>query len=67
MIEIYKCLDGLSLDIMSDIFKLRENTYNLRNFHIFESQNLKAKQFGLDIIAYRASELWKNLPEGIRN
>ena len=67
MIEIYKCLDGLSLDIMSDIFKLNENTYNLRNFHIFESQNLKTKQFGLYIIAYRSSQLWKNLPEGIRN
>ena len=37
MIEVYKYLNGLS----PDIFKLRENTYNLRNFHIFESQNKK--------------------------
>ena len=43
MIEVYKYLNGLSPDIMSDIFKLRENTYNLRNFHIFESQNPKQK------------------------
>ena len=41
MIEVYKYLNGLSTDIMSDIFKLRENAYNLRNFHIFESQNKK--------------------------
>ena len=39
MIEVYKCLIGLSPDIMTDNFKLRENTYNLRIFHIFESQN----------------------------
>ena len=39
MTEVYKCLLGLSLDIMTDKFKLGENTYNLRNFHIFESQN----------------------------
>ena len=63
MIEVYKYLNGLSPDIMNDIFKLRENTYNLRNFHIFESQNPRTKKFGLDSIAYRASQLWKNVPE----
>ena len=67
IIEVYKYLNGLSPDIMSDIFKLRENTYNLRNFHIFESQNPRTKKFGLDSIAYRASQLWKNVPEEIRN
>ena len=67
MIEVYKCLNGLSPDIMSDIFKLRENTYNLRNFHIFKSQNPRTKKFDLDSIAYRASQLWKNVPEEIRN
>ena len=44
MIKIYKYLNGLSPDIMIDIFKLRENTYNLRNFYIFESQNPRAKK-----------------------
>ena len=67
MIEVYKYLNGLSPDIMSDIFKLRENTYNLRNFHIFESQNPRTKKFGFDSIAYRASQLWKIVPEEIRN
>ena len=67
MIEVYKYLNGLSPDIMSDIFKLRENTNNLRNFHIFKSQNPRTKKFDLDSIAYRASQLWKNVPEEIRN
>ena len=67
MIEVYKYLNGLSPDIMNDIFKLRENTYNLRNFHIFECQNLRTKKFGRDRIAYRASQLWKNVLEEIRN
>ena len=39
MIEVYKYLNGLSPDIVSGIFKLSENTYNLRNFHIFEWQS----------------------------
>ena len=67
MIGVYKYLNGLSPDIMSDILKLRENTYSLRNFNIFESQNPRTKRFGLDSIAYRASQLWKNVPEEIRN
>ena len=52
---------------MSGIFKLRENTYNLRNFHIFESQNPRTKKFGQDNTAYRASQCLKNVPEEIRN
>ena len=67
MTEVYKYLNGLYPDIMSDIFKLRENTYNLRNFNITESQNPRTKTFDLDSIAYRASQLWKNVPEEIRN
>ena len=67
MIEVYKYLNGLSPDIVNDLFKLRENTYNLRNFHIVESKNPRIKKFGLDSIAYRASQLWKNVPEEIRN
>ena len=35
MIEVYKYLNGLSPDIMSDIFKLRGNTYKVRNFNMF--------------------------------
>ena len=67
MTEVYKYLNGLSPDIMSYIFKLRQNTYNLRNFHLFESQNPRTKKLSLDSIAYRASQLWKNVPEEIRN
>ena len=67
MIDVYKYLNGLSPDIMSDIFKLRENAYNLRNFLIFESQNSRTKKLGLDSIVYRASQLWKNVPEEIRD
>ena len=67
MIEVYKYQNGLSPDIMSDIFKLREKSYNLRRFHVFDSQNPRTRTFGLDSIAYRASQLWKNVSEEIRN
>ena len=67
MIEVFKYLNGLSPDIMSDIFKVRENTYNLRHFLIIECQNSITNKLDLDRIAYRASQLWKNVPEEIRN
>ena len=43
---------------MNDIFKLRENMYNLRNFHIFQTENPRSLKYGLDAIPYRASQLW---------
>ena len=56
MIEFYEYLNSLSLDVTSEIFKLRESTYNLQNFHIFESQDSRTKKFGLDNIVYTASQ-----------
>ena len=67
LIEAYIYLIRQSPDLMNTVFKLRQNTYNLKNFHAFESQNPRTKKFGLDSIAYRASQLWKNVPEEIRN
>ena len=57
LIEVYEYLNGLFPDLMNTIFKLRQNTYNLRNFHAFESENPRTKKFGLDSIVYRANQL----------
>ena len=35
LIEIYKFLNDYSSDSMNDFFHLRQNTYNLENFHAF--------------------------------
>ena len=66
-IEVYTHVNGLSPDIMNTIFKLRQNTYNLRNFFVCETENPRRKTFLLDSIAYRASQLWKTVPKEIRN
>ena len=58
MTEVYKYLNGHSSDIMNDIFKLRENTYNrFGNFHIFQTENPRSLKYGLDAIPCRASQL----------
>ena len=66
MIEVYKYLNGLSPDITNDILKLRENTYNLQNFHIFQKENPRSLKYRLDAIPYRASQLWQQVPIDIR-
>ena len=48
------------------IFKLRKNVCNLRNFHIFQTENPRSLKYGLDVIPYRASQLWQQVPIGIR-
>ena len=41
-----------SYDVMNDIFKLRENMYNLQNFHIFQTENPRSLKYRLDAIPY---------------
>ena len=55
MIEIYKYLNGHSPNIMNDIFKLRENMYNLQNFLIFQTENSRSLKYGHDAIPYRVA------------
>ena len=62
MIEVYKYMSGHSPDIMNDIFQLRENIYNLRNSHFFQTENPCLVKYGLDAIPYRASRLWQQVP-----
>ena len=66
MIEVYKHLNGHSPDIVNYSFKLRENTYNLQNFHIFHTENHRSLKYGLDAIPYRASQLWQQMQIDIR-
>ena len=65
-LKVYKYLNGHSSDVLNDIFKLRENMYNLRNFHIFHTENPCSLKYGLDTISYCASQLWQQVPIDIR-
>ena len=57
MIKVYKYLNKHSPDIKNDAFKLRENMYNFRNFHFFQTKNPGSLKHGFDAIPYRASQL----------
>ena len=67
MIEACKYLPGLSPKLMTDIFILRKNPYNIRNIHLFGSENPRSVRFGVDAIAFRASQLWEKVLIAIKD
>ena len=67
MIEVYRFLNGLSPPIMDDIFRLRENRYNLRNFRLLECHNVKTSIYGTETVTYKSSQLWNLVPPEIKN
>ena len=67
MIEVYRFLIGLSPPIMDDIFRLRENRYNLRNFRLLECHNVKTSIYGTETVTYKSSQLWNLVPPEIKN
>ena len=66
MIEVCKYLNGHSPGNMNDIFKLRENMYNLQSFHIFQTKNPCSLKYRLGPIPYCVSQLWQQVPIDIR-
>ena len=56
MIEIFKCLKGISPPIMNEI----RNT--IRNPRDLDSRLPKTVYCGLETIAYKGPQLWQQLP-----
>ena len=67
MIEVYRHLHGLSPELMTDIFTLQKNPYNIRNIRLFGSENPQSVRFGVDAIPFRASQLWQKVPIAIKD
>ena len=41
--KAYKYLNGYSSDLINELFYLRQNPYNLRNFNVFATDNPRNK------------------------
>ena len=67
MIEVYKYLYELSPQLMSDIFTLWKNPYNIHNTRLFDSENPQSVRLGVDEVAFRASHLWQKVPIAMKN
>ena len=64
--EVHTFLNGYSADIMNNVFHLRQNTYNLRNFHAF-AVDVPRNNYMLNSVINRANQLWETLPFDLKN
>ena len=67
MTEIYKFLNDLPLPIMNYIFQKYENYYSLKNPRSLVSKRKFTATYDIDIISFRAPQIWYNLPQYIKN
>ena len=65
-IEIYKNPNKLSSPLMSELFKLKETKYNLRNGSVLVSSNMKTNTYGINSITHLAPKIWELVPEKIK-
>ena len=57
IIEVFIYLHGLSPKLMTHILTLQNYAYNIRNICLFGSENPRSVLFGVDVVAFRASQL----------
>ena len=66
MIEIFKCLKGMSPPIMNDIFRLGNIPYTIRNLRDLDSWLPKTVYCGLGTLVYKGPQLWQQQPVKIK-
>ena len=52
---------------MLDLFTIRDNIYNLRNFREINCDKKKIIRCATETVTYKAAQLWKLLPCDIKN
>ena len=62
MVEVYKCLNNISLPFTSDYFKQKYTPYHLRNTQLFELSKCRTNTYGLNTTLFKGSFLWNKLP-----
>ena len=67
-IEMYKVVNGMSPEIMNNIFKLRENThYNLRHTSQFLVDPILSMFNGSESASNLRPKIWEQIPSEIKN
>ena len=64
--EMFKIKNGLAPKIISDIFKLSNPTYNLKNKRDFVSDHVEMVYLGTESLSYLGPKLWDLLPQDLK-
>ena len=52
---------------MTDVFRLREMSYRLRNNTDFLSKNVHSVRYGTESLSYLGPKIWSLVPDDIKN
>ena len=67
-IELYKVVNGLSPDIMKDVFPLNTSSnYNTRNRRVFHSRPIKTVYYGSETLSHLGPKIWELVPDEIKS
>ena len=66
-LEVYKLLNGHSPEYISDLIKLKNNSYDLCNSQSVVQPKCKTVTYGLKSFSYKGAKVWNTLPCNIRN
>ena len=65
--KIYKFLNGLSSQIMNEVFQTNDCPYDLRNPRTLTSKHKSTIKWGIKSITFKGPQVWLNMPLEIRN
>ena len=65
-IEMFKVFKGLAPEIISNLFEINTNSYNLRNKSYFKIPNVHTVYNGTESISFLGPKLWNILPDDLR-
>ena len=65
--EMYKVKNGISRDVIKEIFSVRDTQYNLRDQSEFLLPNPNTVNFGTESIRFLGPKIWNIIPDDIKN
>ena len=65
--EVYKFLNGLSPQIMNEVFQTNDCPHDLRNQRILASEYKSTITYVINTIAFRGPQIWQKIPLETRN
>ena len=64
--EIFKIKSGAVPEIMTQIFKFKNHSYDLRKNNCLERRIIKSRKYGSETVSNLGAKLWDILPENIK-
>ena len=66
--EIFKLYNGLAPEIMKEVFKIQNPSYDFRpEVTHFKRGNVKTTYYGIQLVRYLGPKIWDMVPSNIKN